>query len=110
MTRTKLKVTFHLLCVVATIGLQIQCLYNYILNENSTVVEYQKFQQNGFSGYPSLSLCFFNPFLEDRLMSHGTNTSSYIKYLQGSFEGEHMKKMEYDHVTISLEDYLNIKY
>ena len=70
-------------------------------------MEYQKFQQYDFSGYPSLSLCFVNPFLEDKLVAHGTNTSSYIKYLQGSLQDESMNNIRYDQVTISLEDYLD---
>ena len=77
MNRTILQITFHAVCVLATIGLAIKCLFDYFRNENVSVVEYHKFQQNSFSGYPSFSLCFINPFLEDKLKAHGTFDLGY---------------------------------
>ena len=105
--RKLLKGVFHTLCVLATVSLSIQCLYSYFLNETTSIVEYQKFQKDGLSGYPSISMCFMHPFLEPELRILGTNTSSYIKYLQGKFQDDHMKKIKYDAVTISLKDYVD---
>ena len=105
--RKLLKRIFHALCVLATVSLSIQCLYNYFLNETASIIEYQKFQKDGLSGYPSISMCFMHPFLEPELRILGTNTSSYIKYLQGKFHDEQMKKIKYDDVTISLKDYVD---
>ena len=105
--RKLLKRIFHALCVLATVSLSIQCLYNYFLNETASIIEYQKFQKDALSGYPSISMCFMHPFLEPELRILGTNTSSYIKYLQGKFQDEQMKKIKYDDVTISLKDYVD---
>ena len=52
-------------------------------------------------------MCFMHPFLEPELRILGTNTSSYIKYLQGKLQDDHMKKINYDAVTISLKDYVD---
>ena len=78
MDRKLLKGVFHTLCVLATVSLSIQCQYSYFLNETTSIVEYQKFQKDGLSGYPSISMCFMHPFLEPELRILGTNTSSYI--------------------------------
>ena len=95
---------FHTLCVFATIGLQIQCIYKYSLDEDVSLVSYRRFHAEKDNIYPSLSFCIINPFLEDRLKAHGKgiNITSYSYYLQGLLWDERMLKIDYDNVTMSL--------
>lgn len=107
MNQGHLKIIFHCFCVLATISLQINCLYNYWLNETASIVEYQNFQEDDISGYPSLSFCIFNPYLENKLRIKGTNSSSYLSYLQGMSLDKRNEAIKYEDVTISLDDVLS---
>ena len=100
---------FHAACILATIGLQMQCIYNYFLNEDTSVVEYRTFLDHKDSLYPSMSFCIKDPFLESKFQNYGDgiNKSSFVKFLQGRFWDERMLGIDYDHVTVSLEDVLD---
>ena len=100
---------FHAACILATIGLQMQCIYNYFLNEDTSVVEYRTFLDPKDSLYPSMSFCIPDPFLESKFQNYGDgiNKSSFVKFLQGRFWDERMLGIDYDHVTVSLEDVLD---
>ena len=109
MNRCSANMIFHFICVLVTIILSTKCVYQYFLNENISLVEYQSFQEHGQSGYPSLSFCVVNPFLEEELRKYGVgiNTSSYINFLKGSLWDQRMANIDYDNVTISLNDFLD---
>ena len=94
--REILQNVFHALCVVATISLQINCIYRYSLNEDISVVEYQTFHNRKESIYPSISLCVVNPFYDIELKKYGMdiNGSSYMKFLRGQIRDEQMTKIE----------------
>lgn len=100
---------FHTLCLVATIGLQIYCIYKYTLNEDVSLVTYKRFHAEKDNVYPSISFCIINPFLEDELQKYGNNISvtSYSYFLQGWNWDERMMNIDFDSVTVSLADNLN---
>ena len=100
---------FHFICVLATVVLSTKCIYEYFLNENISLVEYQSFQEFGRSGYPSISMCILNPFVKEKLQKHGPgiNISSYVMFLNGSLSDESLAAIDYDEVTISLNDFVN---
>ena len=51
--------SFHFLCLTCTIGISAYCAYKFYLNEDISVVEFDKFNGNDKNIYPTLSLCFY---------------------------------------------------
>ena len=103
---------FLLVCVAATISLQIQCITHYFNDEDVSVVHFTKFHDSSEALYPSLSICILPPFLEDKfdIYDDGINLTSYVKFLQGDIWDERMLDVNYDNVTVSLSDNLLYSY
>ena len=102
---------FHFICLVVTLGLAISCLVKYFSNEDLSRVDYRRFHHNSDENvYPSVSWCIINPFLEDKLKLYNEdfNVTSYSYFLQGLHWDDRMLNVEYDNVTVSLEDNLNL--
>lgn len=101
---------FCVACVLATVGLQIKCLYKYCLNEDVSRVIYKRFHSEKNAIYPSISFCIINPFLEKEVQKYGDgiNVTSYSYFLQGLLWDERMLKINYDSVTVSLTE--NLRY
>ena len=97
---------FHGVCIIMTIGLQIHCIYIFLLNEDVSIVQYQPFHAQKGNIYPSITLCIVNPFLEDELKKYGDgiNTTSYSNFLAGEHWDERMLKIRYEGVTVSSKE------
>ena len=97
--------TFYLLCIFATVALQIYCIKRFLEDEDMSVVRYTKFHSKENDIYPSFSFCIVPPFLPDKFEEYGDsiNITSYIKFLKGELWNEEMLYVDYDKVTISLE-------
>ena len=99
---------FHFICLCGTISVVCYCFYQYTLDEDVSLIDFKIFHDNMDALYPTTTLCFYNPFLEHdlRKFGNGINTTSYSQYLQGHLDDERMKNIDYDHVTVSLEEKL----
>ena len=100
-------------CVLATVALGITCITKYNANEDVSQNNFHKFHQDGTDDiYPSVTLCVANPFLEDKLKAYGDgiNIRSYSDFLHGITWDERMLEVDYDNVTVSIEDHLNAIY
>ena len=77
----------HILCLFAVVYSAVHCYFNYIKNEDLCEVSFKKYNSKVDSVYPSLSICFMSPFLQEGVMRHGimTNTSLYQLYLTGYY-------------------------
>ena len=105
----KIKYVYFIFCLLATIGLSIYSIYRFWLNEDTTVVQVTRFLSSMDAIYPSLSFCVLPPFLEEKFdiyEDEKINMSSYRKFLEGEFWDERMLSIEYDNVTVSLEENL----
>ena len=83
----------------------------YFSNEDISRVDYKKFHHNNLDNiYPSISWCIINPFLENELKKYGEgiNTTSYSYFLQGLHWDDRMIHIDFDNVTVSLSDNLNL--
>ena len=103
---------FLLVCVVATISLQIKCLSHYFKDEDVSIVHYTKFYASKDDVYPSLSICILPPFLEDKFDSYeeGINLTSYVQFLKGDLWDDRMLEVDYDNVTVSFAENLIYAY
>ena len=79
-------------------------LYKFDKDEDVCLVDYQQLEQVEDIELPVVSMCFTNPFLDEKLkeISPSLNSSDYLKYLQGDLYDESFKDIDFDHVTLNL--------
>ena len=110
--RSKLKRSwmrqFQNFCIFLTIYITCWCFHKYMQDKDVSHVNYRRFHDDINSLYPSLTLCFNNPFLEDRLKEtgEGVNITTYVHFLEGNLWDKRMVNIDYDNVTVDLKDYL----
>ena len=111
------QVVFHLICLVATIGLISDCLMKYLDDEDATRVEYPRFYENDKAGYPSVTYCIGYPILWGPIWNkYGKGDRAeirqdFIKYIYGDKVDIKFSDSDYDKVTVKLEDNLSsLKY
>ena len=100
---------FRIICALVTLTLTCWCLVKLIKNEDVSLVGFVRFNDDEGKPYPSFTICFWNPFQNEVLKTYGSgiNTSTYSKFLQGELWDKRMLNIDYDNVTVSLEDYLH---
>ena len=96
------------MCLCATFAMTCWCFGKYWQDKDVSLVGFVTFNNDESNIYPALTICFYNPFLNEKLKSFGTgiNTTTYSKFLQGKYWDKRMMNIDYDNVTVSLEDYL----
>ena len=100
---------FHLVCILSTVGIASWCCYKYSLNRDVSVIEFIKFNSDEESPYPSFSLCFMYPCLDQKIRNSEPDLSCndyYGMHKNDSMINENLLKMNYDNFTINLNDYL----
>ena len=107
------KVVFHLIILLVTIILITDCLRQYALDEDATKVAYQRFNENEHSNYPSVTYCTGYPIRWGEIWeSYGNDEVSkirneYMKYISGDNTEIKFSDLDYDKVTVKLEDFLH---
>lgn len=97
------------LCVTITLGMSGFWIYKFALDENLFNVELRDYYDTKDDVYPSISMCFNNPFITSITNGSGMVSQSILKsYLSGDDKFE-MVNINYENLTFSLHDYL-IKY
>ena len=100
---------FKLVCLLITISMSIYWCYKFSLNEGTSAVHYRKFSLTAKDPViPTLSLCFENPFLQDRLTEFGTKEESYLSFLDGNSFDKKILNIDFNSVTMNITDYINI--
>ena len=99
---------FHLICSTAAFTLTCWCIYKYMKDDDVSLVNYKQYHTTTDSIYPSLTLCFNNPFLNEKLEQYGTgiNTTTYSNFLKGLHWDNRMSRIDYDEVTLDISQYL----
>jgi hypothetical protein len=99
---------FHFICSIAAFGLTCWCIYKYMKDEDVSLVSYKRYNSDENSIYPSLTLCFNNPFINEKLkgVGNGINTTTYVKFLKGLYWDKRMVRIDYDNVTLDIERYI----
>ena len=98
------------LCVFVAISLACLCFHKYFLDDDLAEINFQTFNDKEHATYPSITLCFMGPsiFSEKKLKRFGKwiTQTSYSNFLQGLFWNKTMHEIDFDAVTIDIEDYL----
>ena len=110
MTTNNVSTWFHFVCILATTILLCYCTRKYIENESNSLIDFQLYHDTEKDIYPTLSLCFGNEGIYDNEKLDKTyqinNATKYITFLEGKLWDDHMLNVDYDAVTMSLQDYV----
>ena len=106
---------FHIVCLIATFSLACYCVYLYKTKEPMQLVDYKLFNERLDEIYPSLTLCFYHEgFIKEKFLKKSdiyvkgkpVQVSNYIDYLRGNAWNPDLVTLDYDNVTLQLEDHL----
>ena len=105
---------FRFACVLLTGALFMYCSWKYIQNHSTSLVEFQNYHEHDKDIYPSLTLCFVafpnsvSFYDKYKLYKYYNidNVTEYISFLKGDAWNDNMMKVNYDKVTIDLEEYI----
>ena len=91
----KLKNLYGFTCLVATIALQIYCLFHYLSDQDVSMVNYTKFHSSMDAIYPSFSFCIRNPIIQENFDQYEEtiNMSSYVHFLRGKLWDDNLLKV-----------------
>ena len=97
---------FNLLCLLACTLAISYCIITYLKDEDTTSMEFDPFDpKEEDRGYPSFSLCLLDPILETKL-DLGVNKTRYRHFLGGFHWDQQMTKIDYDKVTVDLNEHI----
>ncbi len=108
LNKKPVKVVFIILCTSATILMTSWCIYKYLLDRDVTIVTYKRLHESIDDIYPSISLWFYQPYIENNFQRFGTisvNSTSYVNFLKGDFWSKEFIGIDYDDVTLNFKDY-----
>ena len=96
--------------IISTIGCVSWCISQYCLDSDLSLVDHKTFGDEDNYLPPSFSLCFGNPFIEEKLNEYGLNItiSEYKNFLYGNQFDIEKTKIDFDKVTKNLEDYVEM--
>ena len=107
LTRFNFQNIFHLICILATVGITSWCCYKYGQNKDSSVIDLIPFNKDQESPYPSISLCLFDPCLDEKLaLTNLTCNDYYNMHLNDGKIYETLLQLDYDDFTINLNNHL----
>ena len=109
--RKAVRTVFRGACIIATALLTCYCVREYYLDQDVTHIMYKKYHEEPDDLYPSITLCFVEPFIANKLSKYSENLTieSYKNFLSGYDNGEwnlSLSTIDYDDVSINLLDYL----
>ena len=107
-TWEKVAALFQIPCLIAATSTVIWCCYEFSKNEDVCDFSFKKYNEDEESIYPHISLCFERPFSENKLKEYGDgiNGEKYYQFLLGYNWAEARLKVDYERVTLQLENHL----
>ena len=101
---------FHIVCILSTTGITLWCCHKYFLNKDASVIDLIPFNADSESPYPSVSLCFFDPCIDQKLkhMNRNLTCSDYydMHKKNGSWQGNFLS-IDYEDFTINIGHHLD---
>ena len=98
-----LTLTFKAVCLVVTAAMIVYWIAKYLRDEDISVVEYKLVKNRETIVQPEFTICFENPFIEEKFSNINPNVTSqkYLQYLKGEIPGDATyKNIDYENVTI----------
>ena len=97
---------YEYICLIVTILLVGYSIFVYVQNHDITKIGNKKYHFTSKDVYPSISICFGDVLDSKKLEARGTNKTSYTSFLQGKIWSKLLLDINFEDVTIDLEDYL----
>ena len=78
----------------------------FVKDEDVSLISFKTFHNESDNLYPTTTLCFYNPYLQNELEKYGPgiNITSYSQFLQGRVSDDRMKYIPYDNVTVQMQN------
>ena len=103
---TAVNKTFFLICVIATILLTSYCLYQYIRDDDFSLISFKKYHKDTDSIYPAISLCF-SDYLNRSLFQNASSEKEYKDFLRGYIkEDEGLAMIDYKDAVIEIDQFI----
>ena len=93
---------YHVLWIFTTIILIGWCISMFTLDNDVSKVEYSFFHGTKNHLYPSVSLCFSNVILQERLNLYNVTVSVYQEFLKGNAWDNKFVDIDYQNATMDL--------
>ena len=103
-------VMFCLICLGVTLTCVTISIRRWMLNEDICRISFKRFNGGPEQVYPTISVCIFNPILEDALNKF-VNISNpkpllHERYLQDVLLGTELRNVTFDDITLDINQYL----
>ena len=95
-----------IICIIATICFTSYCLQQYFLNEDTSLVHFRKYHKRLVDIYPAVSLCFSNYLSPSVFNNDLGKMMDYKRFLIGIKSDDEYAKLDYDNITMDLNDYV----
>ena len=102
---------FKLFCTIGLAFMIGYWLYKFVIEDRDVgVVDYELMEKAKDVEYPIPAFCFKDPFIEKNLKSYGSsiNREAYIRYLKGELYNDELAKVDYENVTLNLDDHFSL--
>ena len=99
------KSIFFAILIIATIVLISYNIYDYGKNEDTSVISFQRYNDNEKNIYPAITLCFTD-YLNPNLFNNTSHENEYKDFLSGKTWNDEMNLIDYKRVAKDIDDYL----
>ena len=97
---------FFLICVISTIFLTSYCLYQYIRDDDFSLISFKKYHRDKDNIYPAVSLCF-SDFLNHTLFENISSKEEYKDFLRGYIrEDRELTMIDYKDAVIEIDPFI----
>ena len=102
------KLFFKTFCALVVILMITFWMYKYYSDEDLCLVDYKIVQDLQGESLPVLSVCFYNPFIDEKFnkINANWNGTYYTDYLRGSVSEEKFQNLDYNSLTLNFTDYI----
>ena len=107
-TWSAVRLLFKIWCFTTLAVITSYWFYKFVIeDEDLCLVDYKTVEKAGKFPFPTVSMCFENPFVAKKLKeaSPGINTTTYLQFLRGEIFDSKFNDIDYDRVTLNPSEY-----
>ena len=93
-------------CILAAIYFTSYCLYQYNLDEDTSLVHFRKYHNARYDIYPAVSLCFADYLIKSVFRNNKKEMERYKNSFFGKEWNDKFSKLKYEDVTFDIRNYL----
>ena len=107
LSRIQIKSVFTIIYCIVVCSMIGYWWYKYLDDRDIGVVDIAAFKGSTEIRHPSVTLCWKNPFIFEKLQAYNSSIDkkSYRRYLRGEIYKDEYKRIDYNRVSIDLSNY-----